>query len=87
MYRNREPRRFGVQEEGIRVRREQSTASKCVSQPALIACERQLNQVRRLMIEVREAMEHNFYIAQTGPIEPTRLFLSPGRGSGRRQSD
>lgn len=74
-------------EEGIRVRRELTVVSRGVSQPALIACERRLNQARRQMIEAREGIERDYYITQTGPIESDPFGPFPAEAGGQRQSD
>lgn len=74
-------------EEILRARRELSKAQRGVSDPALIECERRLNQARELMKNAREGIERDFHITKVGPIEPDPFGAFPPEEGGQRKSD
>lgn len=74
-------------EEVLRARRELCKAQRGVSEPALIECERRLNQARELMKNAREGIERDFHITKVGPIETDPFGPFPQEGGGQRQSD
>lgn len=74
-------------DEVLRARRELFKAKGGVSRPALIECERRLNQARELMVVARDGIERDFHITKVGPIEPDPFGPFPPEGGGQRQSD
>lgn len=74
-------------DEVLRARRELFKAKGGVSRPALIECERRLNQARELMVVARDGIERDFHITKVGPIEPDPFGAFSADGGGQRQSD
>ncbi len=74
-------------DEVLRARRELFKAKGGVSRPALIECERRLNQARELMLSARDGIERDFHITKVGPIEPDPFGPFPPEGGGQRQSE
>lgn len=74
-------------EEILRARRELFKAKSAVSRPALIECERRINQARDLMKDARDGIERDFHITKAGPIEPDPFGPFPPETGGQRQSE
>ena len=81
------PAELAPSEEILRARRELSKAQRGVSDPALIECERRLNQSRELMVNAREGIERDFHITKVGPIEADPLGDFFPEEGGKRKSD
>lgn len=83
------PAEPGTNTEILRGRREVWKSKRGVSRPAMIECERRLNQARHLMVQARNELEKKFYITPMGPLESDPLGESspPATGGGTKGSD
>ena len=70
-----------------RARRELWKAKQGMSRPALIECERRINQARDLMVDATTGLEEKFCITRIVPVEPDPFGPLPAEGGGGRKSD